>query len=600
MSFVEYSKLCSSTQRRAPRTRFEMDVRRARETYEALTSFATDAGAGTAPDDLVRVVIVREDAATVSAEPSSSARLVSRRESLASSATAMKCSFRDCSTMVIDQRGIGFSAREGADAMKATRQLTAFATTKWRRKVNAALEVRNALVDVPRYVPEMLKEMQRRERGDGARTFAHANKIERATWDTISEVNVDDDGGVSIESRCGSVKARLIASHGVVFEVLYPVLIGSRGSDFEYVWQRSRFEVASTPERWSFPLRALRSARAVSIAERDVNVDELGADDDAVSELPRALFGGEAISGTPWSPSREDPKSWWSSRGLNTYDAEAKPWVEWTPCCTIWACACGDGGGDGAVFALEGVHARCVAVAQDERAVACSDDFIVMVAPGVVSEGTTSQTSSRKIRLEDIAEDDEFVELLPVVERLRRFERACVARQDAMTKGADGVADAFAAMSVDVIQREAIGVKGELVAYADGRVRGVFDDRTILLFDRTRTNAALILSDGSRVQVRIASPVTAKLHVGVAFAFANKVWPTTSRKDSLAAPSVVDVSANITRNDEWLQWYASMANRTDPQPPPSHALAPIDNRERSDVVASELAKTRLWLASKQK
>jgi len=29
-------------------------------------------------------------------------------------------------------------------------------------------------------------------------------------------------------------------------------------------------------------------------------------------------------------------------------------------------------------------------------------------------------------------------------------------------------------------------------------------------------------------------------------------------------------------------------------------LAPIDNRERSDVVASELAKTRLWLASKQK
>ena len=101
--FVEYSKLCD-TQRRAPRTRIEMDVRRARETYEVETSFATDAGAGTAPDDLVRVVIVREDA-TVSAEPSSSARLVSRRESLASSATAMKCSFRDCSTMVIDQRG---------------------------------------------------------------------------------------------------------------------------------------------------------------------------------------------------------------------------------------------------------------------------------------------------------------------------------------------------------------------------------------------------------------------------------------------------------------------------------------------------------------
>ena len=201
-----------------------MDVRRARETYEVETSFATDAGAGTAPDDLVRVVIVREDA-TVSAEPSSSARLVSRRESLASSATAMKCSFRDCSTMVIDQRGFGFSAREGDDAMKATRQLTAFATTKWRSKVNAALEVRNALVDVPRYVPEMLKEMRRQERGDGARTFAHANKIESATWDAAAGVNVDDDGGFSIESRCGSVKARLIASHGVIFEVLYPCLL---------------------------------------------------------------------------------------------------------------------------------------------------------------------------------------------------------------------------------------------------------------------------------------------------------------------------------------------------------------------------------------
>lgn len=573
-----------------------MDVRRARETYEVETSFATDAGAGTAPDDLVRVVIVREDA-TVSAEPSSSARLVSRRESLASSATAMKCSFRDCSTMVIDQHGFGFSAREGDDAMKATRQLTAFATTKWRSKVNAALEVRNALVDVPRYVPEMLKEMRRQERGDGARTFAHANKIESATWDAAAGVNVDDDGGFSIESRCGSVKARLIASHGVIFEVLYPVLIGSRGSDFEHVWQRSRFEVASTPQRWSFPLRALRSARAFSIAERDVDVDRLGADD-AVSELPRALLGGEAIGGTPWNPSREDPKSWWSSRGLNTYDAEAKPWVEWTPYCTIWACACGDGSGDGAMFAWEGANARCVAVAQGERAVACSDDFIVMVAPGVVSEGTTSQTSSRKLGLEDIAEDDEFVELLPVVERLRRFERACVARRDAITKGAYDVADAFAAMSVDVIQREAIGVKGELVAYADGRVRGVFDDRTILLFDRTRTNAALVLSDGSRVQVRIASPVTAKLHVGVAIAFANKVWPTTTEGAASASstPSVVDVSANVSRNDEWLRWYASMACQTDPQPP-SHGLAPIENRERSDVVASELAKTRLWLAA---
>ena len=92
-------------------------------------------------------------------------------------------------------------------------------------------------------------------------------------------MNVDDDGGFSIESRCGSVKARLIASHGVIFEVLYPVLIGSRGSDFEHVWQRSRFEVASTPQRWSFPLRALRSARAFSIAERDVDVDRLGADE---------------------------------------------------------------------------------------------------------------------------------------------------------------------------------------------------------------------------------------------------------------------------------------------------------------------------------
>jgi hypothetical protein len=207
------------------------------------------------------------------------------------------------------------------------------------------------------------------------------------------------------------------------------------------------------------------------------------------------------------------------------------------------------------------------------------------------------------MRLEDIAEHDEFVALLPVVERLRRFERACVVQQDSTKKGAYDVDDEFAATSLDVVQREAIGAKGELVAYADGRVRGVFDDRTILHFDRMRKNAALILSDGSRVQVRIASPVTAKWYVGVAIAFANKVWPPESHSlgsASASLPSGVDVSVHVSRNNEWLHWYASVADLKDAEPPRrAHTLVPIENRERSDVVASELAKTRLWLASMQ-
>ena len=67
--------------------------------------------------------------------------------------------------------------------------------------------------------------------------------------------------------------------------------------------------------------------------------------------------------------------------------------------------------------------------------------------------------------------------------------------------------DPWAVSSADVIEESSGGGVGDFVAFADGRVRAVFADRTILEL-RADANAARILTAaGERVEVRAAAPM---------------------------------------------------------------------------------------------
>jgi hypothetical protein len=62
-----------------------------------------------------------------------------------------------------------------------------------------------------------------------------------------------------------------------------------------------------------------------------------------------------------------------------------------------------------------------------------------------------------------------------------------------------------AAVSADVVEQQEVEGVGRFTAYADGRVRAVFADRTILGLGPDRAAASLILPDGRRREVPVAA-----------------------------------------------------------------------------------------------
>lgn len=59
-------------------------------------------------------------------------------------------------------------------------------------------------------------------------------------------------------------------------------------------------------------------------------------------------------------------------------------------------------------------------------------------------------------------------------------------------------------LSLDVTEEQEVSGVGHFTAYADGRVRVLFGDRTILQLDGGRVLARLIMPDGSRREVPVS------------------------------------------------------------------------------------------------
>lgn len=70
-------------------------------------------------------------------------------------------------------------------------------------------------------------------------------------------------------------------------------------------------------------------------------------------------------------------------------------------------------------------------------------------------------------------------------------------------------------LSLDVKEDQEVPGVGHFTAYADGRVRVVFADRTILSLNADRAQARLILPDGSRQEVPASRPLGVEEYVQV-------------------------------------------------------------------------------------
>ena len=494
---------------------------------------------------------------------------------------SIKSTFACGTTLVLDASCRAMTVHQPTGAPRVTRQLTAFATSTWVRKLLKTLDVRNFLVDVPHYSPCVIKARNQ----DEERAFVSAFKVNRIRW-SDTDVDLEADGGFSITSTCGCAKMRL-APHGCFCDVLYPALTGEIGASYEYLWQQQRFVSTNVPNRWQYPMAILSSARAFTTGESGDAWTAVEDEELSCTTLPVPTLGGESLdeaSNTPWSAQRDDSDSWWANPGLATFHEDFRPAIEWIPHAILWA--------NNSNIELAGVISRCIAVAHESESAIVTQhdtsDFITVIPVGL---------THRTIHLDDIASDPMASTILRIMECLRRFERAVSNGRSKMSKtqdvGAAHDADVFSATSFEILDRTSVDGKGELCAYADGRVRGVFEDRTILLFDRNRENARLVFNDGTRVTVRVRSPATGQWYVQTALAFAHSVWRAVENigNDKRAE---IDVAAAIKRNNEWLKWCEE--NKGSVTVVPSRKERSFE-ASRHDIVADELTRTATWLAS---
>ncbi|GBF96370.1 hypothetical protein Rsub_09169 [Raphidocelis subcapitata] len=88
-------------------------------------------------------------------------------------------------------------------------------------------------------------------------------------------------------------------------------------------------------------------------------------------------------------------------------------------------------------------------------------------------------------------------------------------------------------ISNEILEQQVVPGVGRLTAYEDGRVRALFEDRTILSLDARRAEARLTLPDGRAAVVAAANPVGVEGYVSAALQFAAWAFRTPAERDAL-------------------------------------------------------------------
>jgi hypothetical protein len=77
-----------------------------------------------------------------------------------------------------------------------------------------------------------------------------------------------------------------------------------------------------------------------------------------------------------------------------------------------------------------------------------------------------------------------------------------------------------------VVDTQYVEALGDMKAFADGRVQIFFCDRTLLYMDPEHTVCRLLMPDGERMNVNVASPVGVEVYVQAAVEYARWAFST--------------------------------------------------------------------------
>ena len=503
---------------------------------------------------------------------------------------AVKCVFSDRSSMVLDPTGECFTAHDSWSG-ETTRQLSEFAISRFAPRLRAALEFRNTHVDVP-FCPPCVSKPAASD--VPPRSFRVGRKISLARWSKSAEdaeaggfLTRLEGGGAVLESIDGIARV-VLSAHGLMAHVTYPVMFATREPEdgdkkCDFLWQTQNFCARVAPERWSYPIDLLTAVvNAGTETEATLNPNPKTG---TVTVLPAS-----STAVTDDEPKRrvwvnEGDERWWAEADLAGFPGTIgrAPVVELSEGTVMWAVKAADTRGGGVPWRT-GRRMEALAGLEDGTALVTTDggSFVFHVADERGGAATPAMYKSDVVPATvagaggyrskvfqasglpvpegmDVAEGkDEFGRFLPltvvgkipigkVAPRLVAFRKAA----ELLEREPEPIGDVWGVQSVEVVAASTGDGTGRYTAYADGRVRIAFFDRTLLDLSRDGSMCRMLLPDATKVEVHVDDPGKHAEHVVAALEFADWAYRTPEEREAAAAheQAMVDsIQAEIDAN----------------------------------------------------
>lgn len=98
-------------------------------------------------------------------------------------------------------------------------------------------------------------------------------------------------------------------------------------------------------------------------------------------------------------------------------------------------------------------------------------------------------------------------------------------------------------MSHEIVEEQDVQDQGHFIAFADGRVKVTFPDRTLLNMDSSHAVCQLLLPDGTRAEVAVTNPVGVEGYVQAAVEFAAWAFKSPAeRAEELRTQAMIEVT----------------------------------------------------------
>ena len=504
---------------------------------------------------------------------------------------AVKCVFSDRSSMVLDPTGECFTAHDSWSG-ETTRQLSEFAISRFAPRLRAALEFRNTHVDVP-FCPPCVSKPAASD--VPPRSFRVGRKISLARWSKSAKdaeaggfLTRLEGGGAVLESIDGIARV-VLSAHGLMAHVTYPVMFATREEQedgdkkCDFLWQTQNFCARVAPERWSYPIDLLTAVvNGGTETEATLNPNPKTG---TVTVLPAS-----STAVTDDEPKRrvwvnEGDEAWWAEADLAGFPGTIgrAPVVELSEGTVMWAVKACDTRGGGVPWRT-GRRMEALAGLEDGTALVTTDggSFVLHVADERGGAATPAMYKSDVVPATvagaggyrskvfqasglpvpegvDVVEGkNEFGRFLPltvvgkipigkVAPRLVAFRKAA----ELLEREPEPIGDVWGVQSVEVVAASTGDGTGRYTAYADGRVRIAFFDRTLLDLSRDGSMCRMLLPDATKVEVHVDDPGKHAEHVVAALEFADWAYRTPEEREAAAAheQAMVDsIQAEIDAN----------------------------------------------------